>query len=56
MGVWGRVRGEIERSDKNRDNVRESIQCLGRDSNRTVELNFSVDLILNLVGKMNAFS
>jgi hypothetical protein len=26
--------GGIERSDKNRDNVRESNQCLGRDSNR----------------------
>jgi hypothetical protein len=50
LGLGG---GGSERSDKNCDNVRESNQCLVRDSNRTVELNVSVDLILKLAGMYN---
>lgn len=46
---WG-----SERSDKNRDDLFESSQCLGKDSNRTVVLYFSVDL--NLADKIIAFS
>ena len=55
-GVGSGGGGANERYDKNRDNIRESNQCLGRYSNRTVELKFSVDLVLNLAGKMIAFS
>jgi hypothetical protein len=51
----GCVVGGSEPSDKNRDNIRESNQCRGRDSNRIVEPNFSVDFILNLAGKVIAF-